>query len=236
MKTKTLFLAFFSLVLLSFFLIQYGCKKEDKHNPIGGEPCPGTPTVIDAGGNVYNTVLIGDQCWMKENLKLGTTIHSFEVMQDNGTIERYCLNDEEAKCEEYGGLYKWNEMMQYTTQEGVQGICPEGWHLPSDDEWCTLTTYIDSTVYCYTVGASGTNIGYKMKSTSGWYSNRNGSDAYGFKALPCWLYFPGEITYFWSSSEHISNRVWYRNIDISDFIRRGYASKDNSFSVRCVKD
>ncbi|MCF8234074.1 MAG: PKD domain-containing protein [Bacteroidales bacterium] len=208
----------------------------------GGEPCPGTPTVT-YGGQTYNTVLIGDQCWLKENLNIGTRIDGSEEMEDNGTIEKYCYDDDENNCDEYGGLYQWDEMMQYITQEGVQGICPDGWHLPSDDEWCTLTTYIDPTVDCDETGWSGTDAGYKMKSTSGWYSNGNGSDAYGFAALPGgWRRNSGNFRYvekgarFWSSTDYGTN-AWIRGLRYSiDGVLRGYDGQEFGFSVRCLKD
>ncbi len=75
-------------------------------------------------------------------------------------------------------------MMQYTTQQGTQGICPNGWHIPTDAEWCTLTQFIDPTVNCSTTGSSGTDVGTKMKSTTGWNSGGNGTNTSGFTALP----------------------------------------------------
>ena len=65
-------------------------------------------------------------------------------MTDNGTMEKYCYNNEPDSCTKYGGLYQWDEMMQYTTQQGVQGICPPGWHLPTDEEWKVLEGAVDS--------------------------------------------------------------------------------------------
>ena len=120
-------------------------------------------TVTDIEGNAYNTVEIGNQCWMQENLNVGTPIGSFESdgttlnpQTDNATIEKYCygysthgdagqLATGEANCDTYGGLYQWDEMMQYETQEGTQGICPAGWHIPSDDEWKTLEMHLGMT-------------------------------------------------------------------------------------------
>ena len=86
-------------------------------------------------GQAYNTVQIGDQCWMAENLNIGYMINGTEEMTDNGVIEKYCYDDNPANCDEYGGFYQWNEMIQYMSATGLQGICPEGWRIPSDDEW-----------------------------------------------------------------------------------------------------
>jgi len=111
--------------------------------------CAGTPTVV-YGNKTYNTVQIGDQCWLKENLDIGTRINGSQNQTDNGTIEKYCYNDSDANCDTYGGLYQWAEAVQYkngatnTTSPdsaftgNVQGICPTGWHLPTNDEFTVL--------------------------------------------------------------------------------------------------
>jgi uncharacterized protein (TIGR02145 family) len=208
-----------------------------------GIPCPGIPTVTYEG-QVYNTVLIGSQCWLKENLNVGIRINGSEEMSNNGTIEKYCCDDNEVNCDEYGALYQWNEMMQYTTTQGTQGICPDGWHLPTEDEWCTLTIYIDPTVNCNTTGYSGTDGGCKMKSTSGWYWNGNGSDAYGFSSLPGGyrsIYgsfgYVEEGAYFWSSTEGYSSNAGTRRLRYNrSEVGRDYFYKECGFSVRCVKD
>jgi len=97
-------------------------------------PCIGAPTV-DYEGQTYNTIQIYSQCWLKENLNVGTMINSSQAQLNNNVIEKYCLVDDPAQCDTYGGIYMWEELMQYTTEEGVQGICPTGWHVPSDEDW-----------------------------------------------------------------------------------------------------
>ncbi|MCK5838660.1 MAG: hypothetical protein KAG99_02370, partial [Bacteroidales bacterium] len=84
-------------------------------------------------GQTYSIVAIGTQCWMAENLNVGTRIDGVDEQTDNPTLEKYCYNDLESNCDIYGGLYQWNEMMQYVTTEGAQGICPSGWHIPTDE-------------------------------------------------------------------------------------------------------
>lgn len=104
-----------------------------------GEFVCNTSQVADADGNVYNTVLIGNQCWMKENLRTGTQVTGTTEQTDNGIIEKYCYNDDPGSCAEYGGLYTWAEMMNYTTGDQVEGICPSGgWHVPTVAEYNTL--------------------------------------------------------------------------------------------------
>ena len=90
-------------------------------------------------GKNYQTVQIGAQCWFKENLNIGIRINGSQNQTDNGIIEKYCYNDDENNCNTYGGLYQWDEMMQYMNTEGAKGICPYGWHLPTDAEWEILT-------------------------------------------------------------------------------------------------
>ena len=75
-------------------------------------PCPGTPTVTYEG-QVYNTIQIFSQCWLKENLNVGVMIDGQTYQWDNGIIEKYCYNNEPDNCTEYGGLYQWQEMMQH---------------------------------------------------------------------------------------------------------------------------
>ena len=84
-------------------------------------------------GQEYSTVQIGSQCWMAENLNIGIMIPGANTMGNNEEIEKYCYNNDESNCDIYGGLYQWNEMMQYTTTPGVQGICPTG--LAFTDRW-----------------------------------------------------------------------------------------------------
>ena len=113
----------------------------------GSSPCVETPTV-EYFGKIYNTVQIGDQCWFKENLDVGTMIisdsnHTGFQQTDNNVIEKYCYGNDEANCNAYGGLYEWTEAMQYVTTEGTQGICPSGWHIPTITEMGVLVTLGD---------------------------------------------------------------------------------------------
>jgi len=211
------------------------------------DPTPPTwscgDTIIDARDNqVYNTVQIGTQCWMQENLNIGTMIQGISDQTNNGTIEKYCYDNNSGNCDVYGGLYQWNELMQYVTTPGVKGICPNGWHVPTDAEYCTLTQFIDPTVNCGSTGWSGTDVGTKMKSTIGWYGGGNGTNESGFTALPGGIRAIGifmsatEAAFFWTSSEHISE-AWHRYLvwELTT-IQRSYTSANDGLSVRCLKD
>ncbi len=112
---------------------------------VTGQPCPGTPTVTDADGNVYPTVQIGDQCWMAENIRVGTMINAPTDQSNNGITEKYCYENDPTNCDTYGGLYQWNEMMAYNdTIPNLQGICPDGWHIPNTDEVIELNGNYDA--------------------------------------------------------------------------------------------
>jgi len=199
-------------------------------------PCPGLP-VVNYGGQTYNTVQIGNQCWMKENLNIGIRIDGDQEQTNNQTIEKYCSNDNENNCDEYGGLYQWEEMMQYATAQGSKGICPEGWHLPSDDEWSTLIDYL-----------GGDDVaGGKMKETGTTHwnlPNTGASNESGFTALPggirtsdgSFIYL-AEYAGFWSSTEDNISEAWrrYLGYDYSGVYHES-SSKDHGRSVRCVCD
>jgi len=217
-----------------------------------GVPCPGTPTV-SYGGQTYNTVQIGSQCWLKESLNVGTRINGTLEQTNNGSIEKYCYNDLESNCAIYGGLYQWNEMMQYVTISGVQGICPGGWHIPTDAEWCTMTQYLDPTVNCGVSGRSGTNVGGKMKTTGTiqagtglWNSPNNGAtNESGFSSLPAGYRYSngtfswvGDQSWCWSSTESSTTEAWYRRTTSASVgVERGYKIKSNyGMSVRCLKN
>ncbi len=133
-------------------------------------PCIGTPDV-SYEGQVYSTIQIANQCWLKENLNVGTMIDGLVNMEENGVIEKYCYNDEPDSCAKYGGLYQWNEMMQYFLQEGARGICPPGWHLPSDKEWKLLEGVVDSQYGIGDpewdgLGERGLDAGFNLKTVS----------------------------------------------------------------------
>ncbi|PBC73451.1 fibrobacter succinogenes major paralogous domain-containing protein [Fibrobacter intestinalis] len=205
-------------------------------------------TLTDArDGQFYKTVKIGEQIWMAENLNYD---------YNGGTAKSYCYNDEPDSCAKYGRLYTWAAAMDSVGVFGdggkgcggygvtckatypVRGVCPEGWHLPSDGEWQTLFK---------TVGGTGV-AGTKLKSTSGWddYDGKsgNGSDKYGFSVLPAGdrrvggsYLDAGEHAFFWSSTGGSSYNAyyWYFSFDIED-VNSDYDSKHHGFSVRCLRD
>ena len=201
------------------------------------------------GGKTYNSVIIGTQCWMTENLNVGTAILGSQDQANNGVIEKYCYNNITNNCDVYGGLYQWAEVVQYLNGAtngvswspapagNVQGICPTGWHLSTDAEWNTLATYL---------GGAGV-AGGKMKETGivHWDSpNVDATNSSGFKGLGSgdrdvsgayiFLAIYGD---FWTSSESNSNQAWYRNLNVSnENLFRGYYYKSDGFAARCLKN
>lgn len=211
-------------------------------------PCPQIPT-FTYGGQTYNTVQIGSQCWMKSNLNIGDMISSSVLSTNNGTIEKYCWNNNISNCDVFGGLYSWNELMSYSTIEGAQGICPDGWHVPTDDEFCTMITYLDPTVNCSTPGWTGTNVGGKLKETgtSHWsYPNTGATNESGFTALGSgyWSNYDGDPTFY---SSYIIQSMWTSTQVSSQVSKNYYIYYNNSniyhqqlntshyyISVRCI--
>jgi len=202
----------------------------------------GQPFTDVRDGKSYNTVLIGSQCWMAQNLNIGTKIPGVQNQNNNQIIEKYCYNDDENNCNVYGGLYQWNEMMQYITTQGVQGICPTGWHIPTDDEWITVKTFL-----------GGESVaGGKMKSTGTieagtglWYSpNTGATNESGFTAVPVGFRFSsgtfdfiGYDGFWWSSSEVNSSIAWSSYLDYNfSYLFSSYDGKEYGLSVRCLRD
>jgi uncharacterized protein (TIGR02145 family) len=204
-------------------------------------PTCGTPVTDVRDGKTYNTVQIGTQCWMSQNMNIGTRINNGQNQGNNSTFEKYCYNDLESNCDVHGGIYQWNEMMQYTIVQGVQGICPAGWHLPTDGEWTTLVTFL-----------GGPDLaGGKMKETGTthwWSPNTGATNESGFTVLPgSTRYYTGgfgplgDRGAFWSSTYNSGagyncsyNYDIYYNDD--NIVRAEGAMWVNGFNVRCLKD
>ena len=211
-------------------------------------PCPGMPAVTYEG-QVYTTIQILSQCWLKENLNVGSMIDYAYNQTDNGIKEKYCLLNNPDSCTKYGGLYQWDEMMQYTAQQGARGICPPGWHVPTDEEWKVLEGGVDSQ---YGIGDTvwnglsfrGFDAGTNLKTASGWYGNGNGTDLFLFSGLPGGQRFFGGFILeglsgqWWSSTECYSGCALYRHLYYSEpkVGRSGEYENDYGFSVRCLRD
>jgi len=179
-------------------------------------------TITDArDGRKYKIVEIGNQTWFAENLNYETG-------------NSWWYNDSESNGEIYGRLYSW---------ESAQVACPEGWSLPSDDDWKVLEMQLGmSEAIANEESWRGTNEGDKMKSISGWNNNGNGSNSSGFNGLPGGFYglsynSIGEVAGYWTSTEKSNTAAWERGLDSnSSKVFRFDPPKTFRLSVRCIKN
>jgi uncharacterized protein (TIGR02145 family) len=203
---------------------------------------------LDPDKQSYAIVKIGDQWWMAKNLaympKVSPSNEQSGIWVYDYEGSEIAMAKSKSNYQNFGCLYDW-----YTaTNHGVNGkdICPSGWHLPSDKEWKTLEISLglsQSEADMSGLRYSG-DVANKLKSTYGWYDNKNGKNTSGFTALPSgWRWWDGNFglltqeTRFWVSDENDIGRAWYRGlITIYDAISRNTNYANNGYSVRCVKD
>lgn len=210
-------------------------------------PCPGLSS-FTYGGQEYHTIQILGQCWMKENLNIGTLIPGSQSQSHNAIIEKYCHSDSPDSCAIYGGLYQWEEMMKYLVT-GYQGICPEGWHVPIDEDWKVLEGAVDSHIAIGSpvwdaINYRGVDAGAELKSEQHWLEGGTGSDGYGFTGLPGGYMVQGGAFgatgydgIWWSSPVPGTSRAWVSSLSaVSEQSGRNNYDKSNAFSVRCLKD
>lgn len=207
-----------------------------------------TGTLTDIDGNTYQTVTIGTQEWMAENLKVshypdGTVIPLvtdntvWGELGDNNTDDAYCYYNNDANGEEtYGALY---------TYAAALDACPTDWHLPTDAEWKILEMYLGmDQADTDLTGWRGTIEGTKLKAISGWNSSGNGTDDYGFSAFPGGSRYhsngvsnySGVYGYWWSGTEENSIEAYYRVLQGNGTIYRENFRKSNGYTVRCVRN
>ena len=205
--------------------------------------------VTDIDGNEYKTVKLGNQVWMAENLR--TTRYADGTTIPLGTS--YYPDNDSANVTDYGYLYNWAAVMKGASSSeanpsGVQGICPDGWHVPSDAEWTELTYYVKSQYVC---GGDEDNIAKALASEVGWNNdtancavgnNPSANNATGFSARPAGYYLGnyytfGSIANFWSATQYNSNLACsrYLDYDIAN-ANRDLNNKNNGYSVRCIRD
>ena len=210
---------------------------------------------VEMDGHTYAVVEIGDQCWFAENLR--TTTYADGTMipagltdgewttttagatavygEGSSTCENFSPDidacNEALSLVEYGRLYNWYAV------DDARGLCPAGWHVPTDGEWTNLKNYVTSQGFSETEGAA-------LKSTSGWYDNGNGTDDFGFSALPGGYRngpggefdFSGYFGRWWSSSPEGSS-AWFRTLNYyNSGIGRPFYNPRFGLSVRCIRD
>ncbi len=226
----------------------------------------GVSKVSDYDGNSYRTIQIGNQCWMKENMRTthfadGTEI-PLSTTADTAVAFRYSPNRDETLVPTYGYLYNRRATMNGSSfsdanPSGLQGICPEGWHIPSNAEWTALQTYVSaqSENLC---NNTSTNIAKSLASATGWTSsdvacavgnNAAANNSTGFSAMPAGMWADGTNGYdgfglgllsaFWSSTQGQSSYYgcsWHLMYMTADVSITTSDSKANAYSVRCLRN
>lgn len=219
-----------SSILGVLLLFIYSCEKD-------GE----SKTVVDIDGNVYNSVTIGTQIWMVENMKttryqngdlIGTTTPgSLDIANESSPKYQWPSGNNENNVDTYGRLYTWHAVTD------SRSVCPTGWRLPTDAEWTTLITYL----------GGETAAGGKLKETANthWLNpNTEATNETNFTALPAgYRNQTGEYSgignygYWWSSTENTTISAWNRSMSYgSSSVSRNASFEKNGLSVRCVKN
>ena len=232
---------------------------------LSGSQCGGNivyGTLNDSrDGKSYRTVTIGTQTWMAENLNYnapgskcygedGQVVVDWDEENDEPIFTTLSNAEVQANCVKYGRLYDWAAVMGFESscnsstcagqvQSKHQGICPNGWYIPSDAEWETLVKYVDPDATEDWENTAGT----KLKSASGWSVGGNGTDEYGFSALPGGLRWSGSFYDvgngggWWSATEADATRASYRGMYYGHgYVDSAWHNKTIMFSLRCVRD
>jgi len=253
------------LIILMFIPLVFNfCNKKEELEILSVHGQKGTLTDVD--GNIYNWVGIGNQIWMSENLKVtkyqnadGTAGNSIPLIEDytewrdladNNLDKAYCYynNNANGEKEAYGALYTYAAAINETpynkeiSPNHIQGICPTGWHVPSNDEWLELENFVASEGY-------NGEISVALKVTTGWNDyngeNSNGTDKYSFSAKAGGFRFGnwegdnqlGNYGTWWCSDESTENKAFW--VDMSNSRTDNYHDsglKSFGYSVRCIKD
>lgn len=222
-----------------------------------GIRCPGTPTVTDIVGNTYNTVLIGSQCWMKENLKTTKYNNGIDIdfllddddWAENTTGAYIWYNGSITWKDLYGGLYNWHAV------NNSNGICPEGWQIPNSNDWSEFSNYIDGNIppngnklkSCRQINSplgSPCDTFEQPRWEEYQYSVEYGTDYFGFSGLPGGTRSKngpfgtlGHTAYFWSSSESSAiDALFYYLFYGWDILANDNDDKHSGYSIRCIKN
>lgn len=208
-------------------------------------------TLKDIDGNIYSTAIIGEQIWMVENLRTTSYKNGIRIpfvtadsLWKSLKSSAYCwYSNDNSNGVKLGALYNWYAV-------NTESLCPNGWRVPTDDDWKQLEIYADSKCHVNdtiwnTTMLRGYDTGKKLKSKSGWNTNGSGLDILGFTAIPAGersgnkfnFRHLGSNGFWWTSSEFNDSLAWYRClVFFDDRIIRNTHPKTMGFSVRCVKD
>ena len=237
------------------------------HSAPDGQPCLGAPTVTDIDGNVYNTVQLGNQCWMRENLRTTRFANGDSILIDPNPVSlnymqevnlnpyRYVPNNDSSNVLVYGYLYNWSALMRgdscsYAVPSGVQGICPDGWHVPSFYEWEELRICVTEQ-NAFICGDTNINVGKSLAAADYWDlceeaccvgNNQSSNNATGFSACPAGIYHNGTWSEFGQHACFASTSDrwdWIMSYDLyydKVYVRVFLHPKNDGLSVRCIRD
>jgi uncharacterized protein (TIGR02145 family) len=232
------------LVIMAAVLIFTGsCKKKEDNNTPSAD-------ITDKSGNVYTSVVIGTQIWLDKNLITTkysngeiiatTTPATLDISNEITPKYQWAYNGDESSVASYGRLYTW-----YAITDS-RGVCPAGWHVPTDGEWKTLETGLGMTqAQADATDWRGTDQGTKLKSTTKWQSNGNGINSSGFNAVGCGSRdltgdpFHGVSFWgnYWTATQTDATTAWAHSVSYNfNGIYRYNWNKGYGFSVHCIKD
>lgn len=219
--------SFLIYILFPFILFSAGCNKEKDDGVYGTFKDP-------EDGKSYRTIIIGNLEWLADNLNRGAMISNDLPQADNGTIEKYCYDNDPRNCDRLGGLYTWDEAMAYSSETGTQGICPTGWWIPTDENWKELEMSLgmsnqeaNSTLW------RSQDVGEKLKikGVSNFAGRLGGHWFYADNSY----YSLNQLGTWWSSTSEPTH-AWRRSLGAEEGgVYRALGSKQNAYSLRCVR-
>lgn len=235
-KTKLLLFAAFSLLMYTSCMEDISDTNDDDNQNL----------ISDYDGNSYKTVVIGNKTWMAENLKTshynnGDAIETSDAFPDNSTVKlQYPAGGDEANVAVYGRFYTWAALTD------TRGVCPQGWHVPTEDEWIEMETSLGLVYTTPTSGQIGTNEGGKLKEagTEHWNDpNVGATNESGFTALPAGVRGSngfseiGNFASFWTATTEMGDNAWVHEVNKAfEKIYHYGGPKTVAKSCRCVKD
>ncbi len=220
-------------------IVSWACGDDLIISSLAGHYCNSNAPYFDKCS--YRTIKIGNQCWMQENLNVGSIITASSNSVDNGVLEKYCYANNSSYCLDSGSFYQWNEAMNYSTTTGARGVCPVGWHVPTHDEFTTLERAVCTSGTCNTdfpydsttAAWRGTDEGTKL-SPGG--SSGFGSIWAGYRDYDGATNYRGVYVGYWTSVGG-PGWAWDRTHELGQPKSFRYAvSPNNAYCIRCIKD
>ncbi|MEI6815497.1 MAG: FISUMP domain-containing protein [Bacteroidota bacterium] len=190
-------------------------------------PCP-TITSVNYGAQTYYTVQIGTQCWFHENLNIGVSVDLNQQINDS-IIEKSCYNSLTSECDTFGGIYNWDEAMKYGIS--TQGICPNGWHIPTKNEWNILMNYLGATAGTQMKVPSTNNPGWDGTNTSYFTAMAGGVGGGSFSL------YQGTRETYWSSTQYsVTDAYDYDLSSGNNQLTEANNTKNSGYCIRCILD